>query len=850
VNRFDPPGFLNDLSDAQKEQWSQIVANWLDRAREGRPDRNDGPRGQFFNPLTNPPADNAQVAVISWNAFPRQVRSSSLSDRQRWRRADSDRNLQDEYCEWSVTRDPITRKITRVTFTCEGPEYWDVLAALNPDKVLDLYREFVSATIIREDLFEIGQYNPFNRFNNSTTYGAMHLIQPANTLSAEIELGAAATIRRIHNGTELTGAQELILCSRYGEPGRNSDPFIGEQVNALARQKADITINNPVGLYLHEFNPVGWTTPDGEDPRKFWKFVRGKDNHFVRAVFEAPAGQGYVVGDIKSAGKTIDFGAQIADFITIKLEGLATRIGQSTVAPFQGCHDAAQPPAAVGGAPPSGIAVLPDLPLRSRSAVDDAGTTGTAAPPGLVAARGGVAAEESTEKDLIARLPEGLRREFEAVEVDDGAAPPALLPYPKLPKEAFKTRLVSGKIMAYASPDSTYAVTKKLLDSAQRSIVIGIYDFRADYMKEHLKKAMRRGVTVSLMLDTNTADDPALFKELTKLGANCVKAPSSSADNPIAYFGNAHEKIVVVDDEIVMIQSGNWSENSIPFNEGDGITNGDFEMGNRDMGIAIHSKELAAFFAELVARDMRLAQGQPPDAAPPAILAVPSPASAIFFESAPPEAPVKLFPSLTVTPSTPVPVTPVITPENFHDTAKAFLRSAKRSIRIEQQYIRGGQVAVEALLREIAAAREANPNLDIRIIVSPKFLTGEKRKKFLQVMEDFSLEFDDNYRYLSSKHFVHCHNKLIVVDDEKVLLGSQNWSSTGVLSNREASLLVEHAGIATYFTDIFDADWNMSEPTGAPPDALFAAAVEGLAEPADFAEGGIVQSSIRDYADV
>ena len=29
--------------------------------------------------------------------------------------------------------------------------------------------------------------------------------------------------------------------------------------------------------------------------------------------------------------------------------------------------------------------------------------------------------------------------------------------------------------------------------------------------------------------------------------------------------------------------------------------------------------------------------------------------------------------------------------ENFQDTAKAFLRSAKRSVRIEQQYIRGGR---------------------------------------------------------------------------------------------------------------------------------------------------------------
>jgi phosphatidylserine/phosphatidylglycerophosphate/cardiolipin synthase-like enzyme len=836
MNRFDPPGFLDDLNDSQKDQWSQIVSGWLDRAHAGSPESNDGPRAQFFNPLTQPPAADKQVAVISWNAFPRQVKSTSLNDKQRWRRADSDRSFQDEYCEWSVTRDPVTRKITRVTFTSEGPEYWKVLAALNPDKVLELYREFVSPTVKREDLFVNGKYNPFNRFNNSTTGGAMHLVQSANTLGAEIELGAAATIRRVHNGAELTDAQELIRCSGYGAPGRNSDPFIGEQVNSLARRKADITINNPIGLYLHEFNPVGWTTPDGADPREFWKFVRGKDDHFVRAVFEVPAGRGYVVGDIKSAGKAIDFGAQIADFITIKLEGMATRIGQSTVAPLQGCRAEAQPPAGIAGAPPAEIAVLPDLPLRGRSDGDSAGTTGADA-------------GDAAEKELIARLPEALRRDLELVAAG-GAAPPALLPYPRLPIEKFKTRLVSGKIMAYASPDSTYAVTRKLLDSSQRSIVIGIYDFNAVYMKEQLKKAMKRGVTVSLMLDTNKDDDPTLFKELSELGANCVKAPSVTAGNPIAYFGNAHEKIIVVDDEIVMIQSGNWSENSIPFNEGDGVPSGHFEMGNRDMGIAIHSRELATLFAELVARDMRLAQGQPPDAAgPPALLAAPSTASEIFFEAAPPEVPVKLFPSLTVTPSTPVPVTPVVTPENFHDTAKEFLRSARRSVRIEQQYIRGGQEAVEALLREVDAAREKNPGLDIRVIVSPKYLLGNDRKRFLQAMKDFRLEFDDNYRYLSSRYFVHCHNKLIVVDDEKVLLGSQNWSTPGLLSNREASLLVEHAGIAAYFAEIFDADWKMSEPTGAPADALLAA-VEGLAEPADFAKGGIVLSSVRDYTDV
>ncbi|WP_328524039.1 hypothetical protein [Kribbella sp. NBC_00359] len=371
MNRLDAPGFLDDLTDAQKGQWSQIVSNWLDKARQGRPNENDGPRAQFFNPLTNPPADDAHVAVISWNAFPRRVRSSSPSDRHRWRRADSDRALQDEYCEWSVIRDPVTRKITCVTFTCEGPEYWDVLARLNPDMVLELYRKFISPAIVREDLFSNGAYNPRNRFNDGTTRGAMHLIQPANTLGAEIELGAAATIRRIRNGQEIMGAQQLINCSRFGEAGRNSDPFIGEQVNVLARQKADITINNPVGLYFHDFNPVGWTTPDGEDPRKFWSFIRGSDDHFVRAVFEVPSSRGYAVGDMRSAGRAIEYGAQIADFVTIKLEGMVTRVGQSTATPIQGCRGAAQPRSAVA-APPVDLAALMELPLRSRIA-DHAG---------------------------------------------------------------------------------------------------------------------------------------------------------------------------------------------------------------------------------------------------------------------------------------------------------------------------------------------------------------------------------------------------------------------------------------------------------------------------------------------
>jgi phosphatidylserine/phosphatidylglycerophosphate/cardiolipin synthase-like enzyme len=460
--------------------------------------------------------------------------------------------------------------------------------------------------------------------------------------------------------------------------------------------------------------------------------------------------------------------------------------------------------------------------------------------------------EHALERALLEKLPEVLRRD---AEIDAGhAAPPAIRPYPKLSASLLQPRSVTGKLMAYASPDSTYAVTKQLLRSAQDSIVIGIYDFHADYIKEELKSAMRRGVSVSLMLDTNSANESDIFDELTELGAECVRAPSNSAGSPIAYFGNAHEKIIVIDREIVMIQSGNWSENSIPFNEGDGVVIGSFAQGNRDMGIAIQSPDLAAFFAELVARDMRLAQGQPPGpeavtATAPTTGGVASRASELFFEAAPPDTPTRLFQSLTVVPSQPVNITPVISPENYHETAKAFLRSATRSIRIEQQYIRGGHQAIEALLDEIAAARGQHPALDVKIIVSPKYLTGDNRTRFLQAMQDFAFNFDEHYRFLSLQHFVHCHNKLVVVDEQTVLLGSQNWSTTGVLTNREASVLIEHAGIAGYFAQIFDADWKMSEPAAAPPGALFQLSPENIVAPTDFSRGGVVISTVADYVD-
>ena len=341
IPRFDPPGGVTDLSAKGLKDWNSFISGSVDRAIAGRTDHpNDSPRGQFYNLTKTDTADDAIFQEVSWVAFPRALKVNAVSDLRRWRRADSSRDLQDEYCEWSVTR-RADGKITRVTFTCEAPEYFEVLARRSPAVVVKLYQKFVNPAVKEADLFDSSRrYIRKNRWNSTTTNGAMHLVQDANTLSAEIELAAAASIVRKIGGRELTGEQELINCSQYGEPLRNSDPHIGGVVNSVARLKADLAVANPVGLYFKDIATDGWETPDGTDPKSFWKILRGKPDTPVRAVYEVPAAKGYTVSDVTIAGKPITFGAQITDFITIKLTAVACRVGKSTVAPMTACVDA------------------------------------------------------------------------------------------------------------------------------------------------------------------------------------------------------------------------------------------------------------------------------------------------------------------------------------------------------------------------------------------------------------------------------------------------------------------------------------------------------------------------------
>ena len=335
---FNPPGFVDDLDAAGRQAWHDKISKYMDAARRGRPQiPYSAPRPQFFNPARTAIGADAASEDVKWTAFPRLVKLDNATDQQRWKAADASRTAQDEYCEWSIKH--TGDKIASITFTCEGPEYWDLLAATSPDKVLELYRTHVDAGVSRDDLFDAnGGYIAENKWNDSTERGAMHLIQENNTLGAEIEIAGAATIVRLNpDNSVMTDERKLIECGQYGQVERNSDPFIGARVNFHARNKSDVTIADPIGIYFAGLDTQGWTTPDNTDPRTFWRYTRGTADRPVRAVLEVPAGKAYVLGDVKIDNRPIRFGGQVADRIQMTIRAVATRIGQSTATPVKGC---------------------------------------------------------------------------------------------------------------------------------------------------------------------------------------------------------------------------------------------------------------------------------------------------------------------------------------------------------------------------------------------------------------------------------------------------------------------------------------------------------------------------------
>jgi phosphatidylserine/phosphatidylglycerophosphate/cardiolipin synthase-like enzyme len=128
------------------------------------------------------------------------------------------------------------------------------------------------------------------------------------------------------------------------------------------------------------------------------------------------------------------------------------------------------------------------------------------------------------------------------------------------------------------------------------------------------------------------------------------------------------------------------------------------------------------------------------------------------------------------------------------------LKGAKKYIYFINQSFGASNLPDGSAFKKLVEALrdQAKAKLDVRLII--RDLSGVAAN--LVAMQDMGFKMA-NVKVQSA-----LHTKGIIVDDKEVLIGSHNWTSQGVESNRDASLLFRDSEIAKYFKASFLQDWD------------------------------------------
>ena len=307
ITRFRTPAGIMDMPAGSPfyDRWHTFLETRLNDTTPG------SGGGGFYD------ASRTDVSVLgerhlTWMAFPRRVLlPSHRDDRIGAFVLAENRSVQDEYCEWRTERN-AAGKITKVTFTCETPEYWEQLWAESRAAVVNLYRALVSPAVVEADLrTSSGAYIRNNTWNGPN--GIVHLIQSINTLNAALGLAQGSV--------NSAPAQDNYEITPFANT--SVDPRVQLDVGSLVRKGLWVTLADPIGLYIVGYDDTGWTKPNGVPVGNYWRITRGAPGMVLRLEYKVPPGLGFVVGDIRIGGRRIEHGGQIAEHVTMAIRGLA-----------------------------------------------------------------------------------------------------------------------------------------------------------------------------------------------------------------------------------------------------------------------------------------------------------------------------------------------------------------------------------------------------------------------------------------------------------------------------------------------------------------------------------------------
>ena len=414
-----------------------------------------------------------------------------------------------------------------------------------------------------------------------------------------------------------------------------------------------------------------------------------------------------------------------------------------------------------------------------------------------------------------AALPDQLEHmgiDFSVLEAEARARPGLYREPPQLTLSVVKERM---KVIFHVSPDSGFPNLKAFISRVKQNLTATMYEWEPNHISDALQKAMTKDGTTLKMVTQRAGTQAAIDDMKSRIGPKFQHVWASVGGGklfPSAY----HIKVASRDGEEVWLSSGNWKESNQPDIDPAGENSTSItplRQHNREWHAIIKNAKLANLFQRYIEFDFQEARRVSLDES----VAITFPdifvPELVFFEEPEQATKVKYFDPLVL--DRVLEIQPLLTPDRdsrgtrlFLSYAMNMIQKATRKIYLENQSFNLLEENVDEFEEFFTALKnKQRSGVDVRIVFRDarefSASNGPKQQKLLERLKDFG--FDTRLIRLQRK----CHTKGIIVDSSEVMLGSHNLTNEGSLFNRDASLLIRDAEVATYFEQIFLFDWEV-----------------------------------------
>jgi cardiolipin synthase A/B len=356
-------------------------------------------------------------------------------------------------------------------------------------------------------------------------------------------------------------------------------------------------------------------------------------------------------------------------------------------------------------------------------------------------------------------------------------------------------------VTTFVSPDCSNEVFMETINRASGTVFVNMYEFSSPSLGASLVTAKARGVDVRVLIEGGpvggiSPSEKSLIWTVNRSGIPVVSMVSSRTEH--APYRYDHAKYVIIDNNSLLLTSENFKNSGLP---PEGMS------GNRGWGVHLTDPGLAGYFSQVFTADSGSRS------------VIPYTGTAGDAEPAPYEKRTAVFHPAQFEGAT---VTPVIAPDTSYQIGD-LLDSAQTSIEIEQAYIKNETPYTlnPCLSSAINASRRG---VHVRVLLDSYWYNvegpndnDEMAALINRIGAAEHIPLEAKCIDLSVSQVEKIHNKGVIVDDERVLISSINWNSNSPNFNREAGVIIDHPGVARYFREVFDDDWNpmanMAKPT-------------------------------------